>query len=94
MNALKLGIIAATICLSTAAFAASDNSISGSGDGTTANQPGALSGQTDAARPMKEGRAMSKSSPNNSPQDAPTGVGGAPNSTGTPSVPTTKEIRV
>jgi hypothetical protein len=81
MNAIKYGVVAAAFCLSTAAFAASDGTISG-------GQPGATSQQTDVAPAMKmnEGRAA-KTSPTNSPKDAPTGVGGAPNSSGTPAAP-------
>jgi hypothetical protein len=76
--------------LSTAAFAASDGTSAGNGTGAAANQPGAASGQTDAIpSKMHEGRAA-KTSPTNSPQDAPTGVGGGPNSAGTPAAPNTQ----
>jgi hypothetical protein len=80
MNAIKYGAFAAVFCLSTAAFAASDGTVSGGG------QPGAASEQTGVAPAMKEGRAA-KSSPTNSPKDAPTGVGGPTNATGTPAAP-------
>jgi hypothetical protein len=86
MNTIKYGIVISALILSTAAFAASDTS-TGNGAGAAANQPGAANGQSDAIpSKMQEGRAA-KSSPTNSPQDAPTGVGGPPNSAGTPAAP-------
>jgi hypothetical protein len=86
MKAIKYGVIAAALSLSTAAFAASDGTTSGGGEGAAANPPGAT--QTDVAPAMKmnEGRAA-KTSPTNSPKDSPTGVGGAPDSTGSPAAP-------
>jgi hypothetical protein len=89
MYTMKYGIAIAALIFSTAAFAASDTS-TGNAAGAAANQPGSATGQSDAIpSKVQEGRAA-KTSPTNSPQDAPTGVGGAPNSTGTPAAPNTQ----
>jgi hypothetical protein len=91
MHTIKYGIAAAAFVLSTAAFAASDSPVTGNGVGAAANQPGSATGQSDAIpSKVQEGRAAKTSPTNNSPQDAPTGVGGAPNSTGTPAGPNTQ----
>jgi hypothetical protein len=90
MNTIKYGVAVAAVVLSTAAFAASDGVSTGNGAGAAANQPGSASGQSDAIpSKVQEGRAA-KTSPTNSPQDAPTGVGGPPNSAGTPAAPNTQ----
>jgi hypothetical protein len=90
MHTIKYGIAIAAFVLSTAAFAASDSPGTGNGAGAAANQPGSATGQSDAIpSKVQEGRAA-KTSPTNSPQDAPTGVGGAANSTGTPAAPNTQ----
>ena len=81
MNAIKYGFVFAVLSLSTVAYAASDNTIGG------ATQPNATSDQSDAIpSKLQEGRAV-KTSPTNNPKDAPTGVGGPPNSAGTPQAP-------
>jgi hypothetical protein len=90
MHTIKYGVAIAALVLSTAAFAASDGAVTGNGASAAANQPGSATGQSDAIpSKVEEGRAA-KTSATNSPRDAPTGVGGAPNSTGTPAGPNTQ----
>jgi hypothetical protein len=86
MNVIKSGLFITILTLSTAAFAASDNSISGAGQGAAANQPNAATEQMGGATKMQEGRAANSDS-DNSPQNAPTGVGGQPSKIGTPASP-------
>ena len=84
MNVIKYGLIVTSLSLSTAAFAASDNSISGSGQGATANQPGATE-QTGGTPKIQEGRAAKSGSTDS--ENVPTTNGGAPKMGSAPAAP-------